>query len=1302
MKNVAQLILIFGIIILMMLVAGIRDTNPDSVDTSTITDGILRGRAAFAAVDQEIENHLKISELSERHLKKFRSPVLLKIRTAIHYHLRQQYGRIVNTVDFGIQTGISSSQSHSASIDQNNRTPKLHAAASKIISDFINQKDISVSVIIMSDGPIGFGEVNVLQGLRGKVRYNYESINGACVSVPIKNLSALVKCPFISEIWSDSKGSFKLAASVPQIGADKVHNPRPDGLGVTGEGVTVAVVDSGIDPFHLEFTGRIVDSRHITLNYDLGDLPPGLPENHGTHVAGIIGATANDGNKTTGVAPHVNFLDAQVPCVEDECIDTFFILDDLFSLSPNYGDTMDAIEWATQRNWILGHLNPDWNANEKADVINMSLGWNPWEYSRTGEDPMSQLIDKVVESGSVFVVSAGNEALTRATGTITSNSAFKHHEFIVTGNKGGEVEVTVVWDTETNDLDMAILDSENNNREIIESRTNQTVILGTTWGKTYLDKTKLGETFYEQVKFNAKPNVTYILQVEATSMQNPHDQNYEAWVTRRPVFTEFVEPNKTDTICVPGYSKKAITVGAVNSSNHIASFSSHGPDSISFMKPDIVAPGVNINSTVIGTSYDSKSGTSMAAPHVAGVAALILDAVGKDNRGEWNFSPDDVKLAIIRGAKGLNGRNYKNPDNMYGAGLVKADTIIFGGTVAPNNNLRFQVAPDLQDVKAAISWQNTTDNLDLVLSSADGTPLLDSKQTATNYETIEGVPSTSHSSPYYFDVINRSNDSVDFTGASTHPIIQLTEEIPYTTPIIQPTEEISYTTLTTQTHTVLTVAFNPNRGSNMLAFGSADNLVHLWNTDTAVQQRTLQGHTNYVLSVAFSPDGQILASGDANGTVHVWNAHTGNLNYTLRGHTKSVLAIAFSPDGQTLASGSLDETIRLWNPNTGQFKSVLTGNLAPVLSVAFSPDGQTFASGNSDGTIHLWNVSNRRIIHTFRGHKEFVLSVAFNRDGSALASGSADNTVKVWNTLTRNLEHTLTEHTDWVNSVAFNPNPDNWTLASGSSDGTVRLWDKNTGTQHALTAHKNSVESISFSPDGQTLASGSADGKVLLWNFIQSPAGQPTLVTVKTEVKEDVNGDGVVDILDLATVATLFGTKEDDVADVNGDGVVDIVDLVLVANAFGDVASAPAMQHLALEYLTPQLVSQWLQEAKALRKTTPEFQRGILVLERILTMFTPQQTALLPNYPNPFNPETWIPYQLATPANVSIAIYAADGKLVRMLNLGHQSVGIYKSRSRAAYWDGKNTLGEPVASGLYFYTLTAGKFTATRKMLIRK
>ena len=102
------------------------------------------------------------------------------------------------------------------------------------------------------------------------------------------------------------------------------------------------------------------------------------------------------------------------------------------------------------------------------------------------------------------------------------------------------------------------------------------------------------------------------------------------------------------------------------------------------------------------------------------------------------------------------------------------------------------------------------------------------------------------------------------------------------------------------------------------------------------------------------------------------------------------------------------------------------------------------------------------------------------------------------------------------------------------------------------------------------------------------------------------------------------------------------------------------------------------------------------------TTAAPEQTLLLFNYPNPFNPETWIPYHLAKASDVKITIYDAKGALVRRLDLGHQAAGFYTSRSRAAYWNGKNGVGERVASGVYFYTLTAGDFTATLKMLILK
>ena len=203
-------------------------------------------------------------------------------------------------------------------------------------------------------------------------------------------------------------------------------------------------------------------------------------------------------------------------------------------------------------------------------------------------------------------------------------------------------------------------------------------------------------------------------------------------------------------------------------------------------------------------------------------------------------------------------------------------------------------------------------------------------------------------------------------------------------------------------------------------------------------------------------------------------------------------------------------------------------------------------------------------------------------------------------------------------------------------------------------------------------------------------------------IPQDVNRDDVVNILDLVLVASVLGDEGRDLdADVNRDGVVNILDLVLVAGAFGN-AAAPSADPGALAMLTAKDVGQWLAQAGELELTEATSQRGVLFLEQLLAALTPKETALLPNYPNPFNPETWIPYRLAEDAAVTLIFRSSDGQPVWRLTLGHQVAGTYYSRSRAAYWDGRNASGESVASGVYFYTLTAENYSATRKMLILK
>ena len=205
----------------------------------------------------------------------------------------------------------------------------------------------------------------------------------------------------------------------------------------------------------------------------------------------------------------------------------------------------------------------------------------------------------------------------------------------------------------------------------------------------------------------------------------------------------------------------------------------------------------------------------------------------------------------------------------------------------------------------------------------------------------------------------------------------------------------------------------------------------------------------------------------------------------------------------------------------------------------------------------------------------------------------------------------------------------------------------------------------------------------------------------------DVNKDGITNILDIILVGQDFGKTKPTNArtDINGDGTVNISDLILVAGYLGDlsgISAAPSVLAIGDMKLDPAIIQTWIAQAQAENDGSLAFQRGVENLQRLLALLIPEKTALLANYPNPFNPETWIPYHLAGSTEVTLHIFAVNGTLVRTLDLGHQPAGVYHQRTRAAYWDGRNQLGESVASGVYFYRLTAGDFTATRKMLIMK
>ena len=491
------------------------------------------------------------------------------------------------------------------------------------------------------------------------------------------------------------------------------------------------------------------------------------------------------------------------------------------------------------------------------------------------------------------------------------------------------------------------------------------------------------------------------------------------------------------------------------------------------------------------------------------------------------------------------------------------------------------------------------------------------------------------------------------------------------------------------------IAFKDNR----TLISGAGSTLYDWDVTTGMQRWKKGTAMPAIYAVALpSHDPQFIAFGGDiyHGVITAYSDDGRNRGGWGVGHTDRVNSLTFKPNSYLLASGSDDNTIRIWNMDLalGSARSAvrtLRGHTADVNSVAWSPDGRTLASASSDGTVRLWNPNNGINFAVLRGHTESVRCVAWSPDGRILASGSSDDTIRLWDPDTHGIRRVLRGHTSNVISLAFHP--DGQTLASGSRDTTIRLWDPNTGAHKATLMGRSNFRTLAFSPNGQILAGrGPGLNDISLWRWL----------TV------DVTGNGKVNVNDLVEVARNYGKTvgagANRKADVNGDGKVDVDDFIAVAEAV-DAAGAPALTQRDIKpgSLQASDVHRWIRDAKAANADPA----GIAALERLLAALTraeapPEKTVLLANYPNPFNPETWIPYQLSDPAEVTVSIYSVDGKLVRTLELGQMPAGIYQGRSRAAYWDGRNAQGEPVASGVYFYTLRAGDFSATRKMVIRK
>lgn len=281
---------------------------------------------------------------------------------------------------------------------------------------------------------------------------------------------------------------------------------------------------------------------------------------------------------------------------------------------------------------------------------------------------------------------------------------------------------------------------------------------------------------------------------------------------------------------------------------------------------------------------------------------------------------------------------------------------------------------------------------------------------------------------------------------------------------------------------VWSVAYSPKE--NVIASGSADNTIKLWDISMGICFLTLRGHALDVYAVTFSKDGKFLASGSEDSTIKIWDLKTGTCLHTLKRHKAWIHGVAFSPDCKLIASVSGDKTCRLWDVDSGLSVAKLVGHKGAVWSVTFSPDGKTVATGSSDNTVRIWNVKDKKLIKTLQGHTGAIRCVAFNPSGALLASGSRDNTINVWRVKTGENVMTLKGHTGWIESLVFTPN--GVKLVSASDDKTTRIWSIATGKcTQVLANHDREILSVAINPKGSRLITGSCDRQINVWRRLR-------------------------------------------------------------------------------------------------------------------------------------------------------------------------------------------------------------------------
>ncbi|KAI8348235.1 WD40-repeat-containing domain protein [Mortierella sp. GBAus27b] len=275
--------------------------------------------------------------------------------------------------------------------------------------------------------------------------------------------------------------------------------------------------------------------------------------------------------------------------------------------------------------------------------------------------------------------------------------------------------------------------------------------------------------------------------------------------------------------------------------------------------------------------------------------------------------------------------------------------------------------------------------------------------------------------------------------------------------------------------------FSPNEKT--LSVGLRNGTINVYSTSTWERLWTLDGHTEWITSLAYSPSGTQLTSGSWDHTVRLWNMDTGECSHVLSGHRDSVRSVAYSPAGTQVASASNDRTVRLWDARSGGCCSILADHTGWVQCVVYSPDGNQIASCGSDSTIRLWNIESMENSLVLRGHEGVVWWVVYSHLGDRLASACSEGGMRLWNTRTGNCTHVLSGVSDIYNScsrIVSSPKLDRF--ATCGSDNTVELWDIESGERLHTLRCNSGITKIAYSPRGDMVASAHYDNTVRLWD----------------------------------------------------------------------------------------------------------------------------------------------------------------------------------------------------------------------------